>query len=274
VKLLLVAAGDEAVQALGDRLAPLGYTVEHSAEPVRAIANLDDIDPQAILFSAADFPRHWKAMLKVVRERWDRKQLPFVVAAPADLEIEEAAKAAHLGANGIVGAEPARAEELSRIEMILRRAREGSPVMGKAEAPAKIAGTPAAAQPRARQEEPPPAVEDKRNFERVAPHSADELAFAFTHPQRLALVTGAVREVSIQGASFLPLRPASVQDLEVGAELPRCSLRAGESLIGLDCRLTRNGTDVGLQFLSFAEGGHHALLAWIQSRGAVSPAAD
>ena len=127
MKLLLVAAGDEAVQALGDRLAPLGYTVEHSAEPVRAIANLDDIDPQAILFSAADFPRHWKTMLKVVRERWDRKQMPFLLAAPADLEMEEAAKAAHLGANGIVGAEPASAQELSRIEMILRRARQEEP---------------------------------------------------------------------------------------------------------------------------------------------------
>lgn len=254
MKLLLVAAGDEAVQALGDRLAPLGYTVEHSGEPVRAIANLDDIDPQAILFSAADFPRHWKAMLKVVRERWDRKALPFIVAAPADFELEEAAKAAHLGANGIVGARSAHEAELARLEMILRRARETA-------GPAK-------------QGEPPRAVEDKRNFERIAPQSADELAFAFTHPRRLALVTGTVREVSIQGASFLPLRPASVKDMEPGAELPRCSLKAGDSLICLDCRLTRNGADIGLQFLSFAEGGHHALLSWIQSRGGGGPAAD
>jgi hypothetical protein len=233
MKMLLVAAQDTFANVLGYHLTPLGFTLEHADDPVRAIANLDDINPQAILFSAGDFPRHWKTMLKLVRERKGKDELIFILATPAGFEMEDAAKAAHLGVNGLVGEELSDKRELYRLEEIIRRYRT---------------------------------VKDKRNFARIVPEAPQELGFAFAHPRRLALVTGTVREISIQGASFLPWRAAAVEDLEVGVEIPRCSLKVDEAVISLDCRLTRNREDLGLQFLSFGEGGHHALLSWIQSR--------
>src|SRR4030042_2895972 len=102
MKLPLVAAGDRYLNVLGFHLRPLGFAIEHLADPVAAVSSLDEIEPEAVLFHAGDFPRHWKPALKMAREHHTREELIFVLIAPSDFGLEEAAKAAHLGAHGTV----------------------------------------------------------------------------------------------------------------------------------------------------------------------------
>jgi hypothetical protein len=235
MKLLLVAAGDRDPNVLGFHLRPLGFTVEHLGDPVEAVARLDEIAPEAVLFNAADFPRHWKPALKVAREKRTREELIFVVVAPPDFEVEEAAKAAHLGANGIVGTDLADKKELYRLESLLRRYRP---------------------------------VEDKRTVTRVVPPEEAAPLFAFTHPVRRGLVTGRIREISIDGASFKPGLGSVTADLAPGCRLERCSLKLAErSLVGLAAKVTRNRSEMGFQFLEFEADGRSTLLAWIEARG-------
>jgi hypothetical protein len=233
MKMLLVAAkGGDAVP-LGYHLKPLGFTVEHARDPVAVTERLDELDPQAIIFNAGDFPRHWKPLLRIAREKKPREELIFLLVTPPDFPPEDAWKAVHLGVNGILSGNFSDRQELYRLEEIVRRYRS---------------------------------VSDKRNFTRLVPQEADELGFAFTHPRRMALVTGKVREISIQGSSFLPARPTAVEDLKVGSEVRDCSLKIEGRIISVTCKVTRNRADLGFQFLSFEEGGHRALLSYIQSR--------
>jgi len=233
MKMLLVAASAEHAVALGYHLKPLGFTLEHCPDPVRVVEHLEQMDPQAILFHTGDFPRHWKPLLKIAREKKPREELIFLLIAPPDFQMEDAAKAAHLGVNGILGDDLTDKNELYRLEEIIRRYRS---------------------------------VQDKRNFTRLVPREPGEIGFAFTHPRRMALVTGAIREISIQGSSFLPSRPSAVADLAVGTEVKACSLKVEDMIIGVDCKVTRNREELGFQFVSFEEGGHHALLKYIQTR--------
>ena len=232
MKMIYVAAKGDQATALGFHLKPLGFTLEHHANPVRVIERLDEIGPQAILFRVADFPRHWKPLLKLAREKKRRDELIFLLIAPDTFEMEDAAKAAHLGVNGILSENITEKAELYRLEGIIRRYQS---------------------------------VSDKRNFTRLVPPE-DELGFAFTHPVRLALVTGMVREISIQGSSFMPLRPSAVADLAAGSEITGCSLRIEDRIVLVTCKVTRNREELGFQFLSFEEGGHHALLKYIEAR--------
>lgn len=235
MKLLLVAAGDRHLNVLGFHLRPLGFTIEHLADPVQAIARLDEIEPEAVLFHAGDFPRHWKPALGMAREHHTREELIFVLIAPPDFEIEEAAKAAHLGANGIVGADLTDKQQLYRLEELFRRYRP---------------------------------MDDKRSVTRVVPGEDEALAFAFTHPGRRSLVAGKIRELSIQGASFKPGPGSVVVDLEAGCRVPVCSLKlADRSIVGLSARVTRNRAEMGFQFLDFETDGRSRLLAWIEARG-------
>src|SRR5512136_2058209 len=192
MKLLLVAAGDRHLNVLGFHLRPLGFTIEHLADPVQAVEHLDEIEPEAVLFHAGDFPRHWKPALKMARVFHTREELIFVLLAPPDFEVDEAAKATYLGANGIVGADLADKKELYRLVELFRRYRP---------------------------------VDDKRTVTRVVPAEDEALVFAFTHPGRRSLVAGRIREISIQGASFKPAPGSVVSDLEAGCRVPVCSLK-------------------------------------------------
>jgi len=233
MKMILVAAGGQDVAAIAYHLKPLGFSLEHFSDPIKVIERLEEIDPQAILFHAGDFPRHWKPLLQCAREYKSREELIFLLIAPSDFDMEDAAKAAYLGVNGIMRENFVDKQELYRMEEIIRRYRS---------------------------------MQDKRNFTRLVPRQPDELGFAFTHPRRLAFVNGRVREISIQGSSFLPVRASAVSDLAVGTEIRDCSLKVEDHIISVTCKVTRNREELGFQFLSFGEGGHHALLKYIQSR--------
>ena len=90
MKMILVAAGGEHAIPLGYHLKPLGFTVEHFTDPVRVTERLEEIDPQAIIFNAGDFPRHWKPLLKLAREKKPREELIFLLMAPEDFREEDA----------------------------------------------------------------------------------------------------------------------------------------------------------------------------------------
>jgi DNA-binding response OmpR family regulator len=233
MKLLLVSASREHANVLGYHLKPLGFELEQETDPVGAIERFERMQPQTILFDAVDFPRHWKPLLKLIRDKKPREEVVFLLVAGSDFPMEDAAKAAHLGVNGILGQNLSDKKELYRLEEIIRRYRS---------------------------------IRDKRNFTRLVPSSVEKVGLVFTHPVRLALVTGAVRELSIQGSSFLPSLAAAVADLPVGIEIPRCSLKIESSIISVNCKLTRNREELGFQFLGFDEGGHNALLRYIQTR--------
>jgi len=233
--MLLVAAGGNYASALSYHLKPIGFTVEHIADPLRAIDLLEQIDPQALLIHAGDFPRHWKPIVKLARERKTREELVCLLAAPLDFPLEDAEKAAYLGVNGILGADLADKGEMYRLQEIVRRHQT---------------------------------VGDKRNFLRMVPQATDDLGFAFTHPMRLAYITGRVREISIQGSNFQPSRPSAVIDLSVGSVIKNCSLQVEDKILAVDCKITRNREELGFQFLSFEEGGRQTLLQYIEARSA------
>jgi hypothetical protein len=235
MKLLLVAAGDRHLKLLSFHLRPLGFEVEHLANPVEAVERLDEIAPEAVLFHAGDYPRHWKPALKMARERGSREELIFVLMVPPEYELEEAAKAAHLGVNGFVGADLADKKELYRLEELIRRYRP---------------------------------VEDKRSVTRVVPAENEALLFAFTHPSRRSLVAGRIREISIDGASFKPGPASVVADLEAGCRVPACSLKLSGGIVGMSAKVTRNRSEMGFQFLEFEADGRSRLLAWIEARSA------
>ena len=52
----------------------------------------------------------------------------------------------------------------------------------------------------------------------------------------------------------------------MGTEIRNCSLKVESTLIAVTCKLTRNREELGFQFLSFEDGGHATLLAYIQAR--------
>lgn len=81
-----------------------GYNEEiiHYNNALKAIDNINEINPQIMLFNGVDFPRHWKVALKFFREKRDYRSGIFVLLIDAHFSQEEAMKASWLGVNGLI----------------------------------------------------------------------------------------------------------------------------------------------------------------------------
>jgi len=232
MKALVVARNDALKNLLAYHLKPLSFEVIYFSDPVKALDELDALEPDMILVSAVDFPRHWKTLAKVLREKRTKEECVFVLLA-GSLPFEEAAKATHLGVNGIVGVDLSDKQQVRQLAQLYRRYRT---------------------------------VKDQRRFQRLVLTARERLQLVFVHPRSSAIVTGSLSEISIQGAGFKPADPASTADLRRGEEIPLAALRVGEDIVTLACQVSRNRGELGLQFNSFEPGGHHKLFRYIRSQ--------
>ena len=145
--------------------------------------NLDEVLPDVILFSAQDFPRHWKPFLAFLRDFRAREQCVFVLLTGEDFDHEEADKAQALQVNGIVHEHLRDREELARLKELVNRYRD---------------------------------IGDARTEKRIVPSSTDQIGFVFTHPDRMELLFGRVEDVSAAGVSFVPADRQKTMDLRRG----------------------------------------------------------
>ena len=232
MKLLVVAQRRDLKELIAYHLNPIGFEILYYSEPIKVVDSIEEIQPDMLLFNAVDFPRHWKPVLKLLRDRLTKEQAVFVILAK-DPPFEEAVKATYLGANAIIDANLPEKQQMQRLEELYRR--YGS-------------------------------LKDKRRFHRLIPTEADTLKLVFSHPRTLAVITGSLVEISIKGASFYPDDPSLTADLHRDDPLRHCTLSVDQEPISVAARITRNEDTIGLQFKSFETGGHHKLFHYIQNR--------
>lgn len=231
MKALLVAESDAAAAAVEGLLLPLGFDCIRYRNPLKALDNLEEIDPDALIVSAKDFPRHWKPLAQVLREGRSRERTVIILLKGASFDFDEAAKAMHIGVNGVVEEGLATEEAVYRFQDLLRRYKP---------------------------------VDDARRHRRYAPRpDSDRFDFMFNHPASLALVTGLVTSVSEGGISFVPDDARITADLAEGTVVRGCSFRAGSAIIAVDCELTQNARALRLAFRGLPERDAAAIAAYI-----------
>ena len=221
MKILLVSERDELRQFIKQNFIPRGAEIIQYYNPIKAMDNLDEVDPEVVLFSARDFPRHWKPFLVFLRDTRTREQCVFVLLRGDDFDHQEADKAQALAVNGIVDEQLRDRQELERLKELVNRYRD---------------------------------IGDARAEKRLVPTEVDSVRFVFTHPHKLEMIFGHVEDVSATGIAVVPFDRHKVMDLEVGSELPSCSLRTGNTTISFSARIVRNERALSLVFGDLTEG--------------------
>jgi hypothetical protein len=218
-----VAKDDTYIESLKYNLSPLGIEVTHYNDPSEIINNIDKSLPDMVLFSAIDFPRHWKPLLKCIRDEKSYKQTIFILIADS-LPFEEAAKAAYLNINGIIPKNLLDKSSITKLHQLLGRYEK---------------------------------IEDKRKDIRIIPKPYDRIAFLFFHPRKKHLVFGNIINISVNGACFNLANPP--EDLKSGMRIPSCSLRIGDEVLTVNSRVIRCDNNVGLLFETFESYGFDKL---------------
>jgi CheY-like chemotaxis protein len=215
MKALIVVEDDAVADVVRFYLQPLGLDVIRYRDPLKALDNLDEISPDAVVMSARDFPRHWKAIVVGIRATKPKSACAIILLKGDFFPFEEAAKAAYLGVNGVIKEDLSDKSELDRFQQILKRYIE---------------------------------IDDSRVLDRHIPGPYDKLGFVFSHPVTYMPIAGAIETISSLGLSFVPESTVMVADLEPGIIIEDASLRIDTQIMPIRCRLMRTGTVMAFLF--------------------------
>jgi hypothetical protein len=211
---------------------PLGFEMIRYYNVLKAMDNIDETDPSAIVISARDFPRHWKTMVQFVRTERPKDLCPIILLKGNNFPLEETSKAFYLGVSGIVDETLDNSAEIERLQGILSRYIP---------------------------------VDEKRRARRYQTQKWQRFNFIFASPRDKTIITGDVKTISIGGLSFYPDHSALMKDIRLNTELTECSLRAGDDILSPCCRLARTGRIVSLEFVSFPGEEQEILENYIDS---------
>lgn len=209
MKALIVVEDDAVADVVKLYLQPLGLDVIRYRDPLKALDNLDEISPDAVVMSARDFPRHWKPIVVGIRATKPKSACAIILLKGDFFPFEEAAKAAYLGVNGVIKEDLSDKSELIRFQQILERYIE---------------------------------IDDGKAQDRHIPGPYDRLGFVFSHPARYTPIAGTIETISSLGLSFVPESKVMIADLESGMLIEDASLRIDTQIMPMQCRLTRTGT--------------------------------
>jgi len=231
MKLLLILCDDDTYKHITYYVKPLGFEFVRYTNVQKAMDNIDEIDPHAIIISARDFPRHWKTLAKFVRNERPKDGFPFIVLKGENFAVEEASKASFLGISGIVNESLESSSEISRIQGILSRYMP---------------------------------VDERRHNRRFRTEPLHRFGFVFLHPDNQILITGVVKDISSGGLSFLPDNSSLLKEIISDMELADCSLRTGDSILSPICRVTRMGRIISLMFFFFPDEEQEILNRYLE----------
>jgi hypothetical protein len=234
MKILLVSNRQELGDVVHTHFRPHGSELIQYWNPIKAMDNLDEIGPDVILFSAQDFPRHWKPFVAFLREQRSRDESVFILLKAQELTEEEAEKAQHLAVNALVSENLENDAELARLKSVVGRYKK---------------------------------LDDGRTEERYVPHGPDDIHFAFTHPRSLQVITGTVLDISSTGLRFTPNHSVGTGDVQPGRRIDDCSLQLGDEITRVDCTVVRIGDDWALRFEQLSS----EKIQWIRNYVAGSP---
>ena len=205
----------------------LGYRSIQYTNPLKALDNLDEIRPDVVVCSSSDYPRHWKLIVKQIRDTRGRDDAVVILTVPDGYDPEEADKAAFLGVNILF---PERLETVEDFRTLDSRI--------------------------SRYKTPP---DRDRGFTWV-PGDADRITFLFKHPYEFRMISGRLTELTPAGGVFRADDPGDLAGLDTGTVIEAGSMRAGHSLLSVKSRIIRNSGTLTLAFIDFAEDGFQNLL--------------
>ncbi len=232
MKVLLIIEQDTTRDSIIHHLAPRGFDFIHYINPVKAIDNILEISPDMVIFSAVDYPRHWKPFIKVLRLFKKKDESIFILLKGENFPVEESTKASILEVNGIISDNLENPLALQQLEDIFTRYN---------------------------------VLDENRLDRRYIGLAAKDIEFMFSHPVTLNLISGEITDISLNGLCFKPEKPRYTQDIMEGIILENCTLRIKDSFYNVSAKVIRNNVQISFKFSDPSETMSYELLEYFNS---------
>lgn len=233
MKTILVTGKDHVREIIENMLKPQGFDFIHYQNPLKALDNIEEIQPDLVFFSAEDFPRHWKPFLRLLRVFRSREDCVFILLRGETFDYDEAAKATFLGVNGVLREDLSDPSDRQTIEDLISRYT---------------------------------ALREIRIDKRYIPRVFDDIEFVFNNPGTFHMVTGTVLDIAPESISFRPDFFPAVHEIPEGSDIDTCTLKIGDTIIPCSIHVVRNSGTMAFRFNSLDEQYRRVIVDYINSR--------
>ena len=97
MKALVISGSSEIYDYVSPLLKEKGFDLIHYRWIVKALDNIEEIQPDIIVLSVVEYPRHWKTLAGFVQSGIGGNTVKVYLTETANLSVEDAAKADELG---------------------------------------------------------------------------------------------------------------------------------------------------------------------------------
>ena len=101
MKALLIADDDDVIKKIQTALSSDGFDVITYRWLLKALDNIEEISPEAIIVSASSYPRHWKTLAQFVKSEITGFVPKIILYSERDFSEEDIKKSEILGIDGI-----------------------------------------------------------------------------------------------------------------------------------------------------------------------------
>lgn len=185
----------------------------HYSSPMKALDNLREIAPDAVLLDAVDFPRHWKVITQYLRYDTSKNDVVVILIVNNLFSALDMDKAIKVGVQGIINVE-------SSYEGVVKQAQD---ILAKYKS----------------------LIFKKSRGSRVS--YKDLCSFLFVDPTTDCIITGKISHLTSSSMLFIP--DSKVEGLEKDMVIANCSLKIADHIITSKARVIEIANYITLEFL-------------------------
>lgn len=234
MKALIISDANDIINEFTEYYKSQNYDVIVYRWLMKALDNIEEIDPDLIFVNATEYPRHWKILSQYVKGI--DKNPKIVLFSSLPLSNEDREKAECLQIDSIVNSTE-DLEEVCTITDICQDSEENLPetenIIEQELTDSKI-------------------NQEDEQIEKVLeqptlPEIKTEIKvckFLFSNPVNLVLITGKVESFNDSKLIFLPDNPEDTENLLVDTIIKKCTLKVENQINTVDVKVIKNDTEI------------------------------
>jgi len=190
----------------------------HYGSPMKALDNIAEIRPDAIVIDAIDFPRHWKVITQYVRYNNSKNDVVVILIVNALFSAFEVDKAISIGVQGIINIDTPNEVVVNNAKDILAKYKSST-------------------------------FKARRDFNEE--FSSSDCSFLFVEPETECIVTGKVKDLHTDSILFIP--DIKLEEVDKDDLLKNCSLKIRDRIITPSCRVVEVNDYLNLEFVDIKD---------------------
>ena len=234
MKALIISEANDITNEFTEYYKTQNYDVIKYRWLMKAMDNIEEIDPDLIFINATEYPRHWKTLCQYVKGINKNPKIVLFTSLP--LSNEDREKAECLQIDSIVNSSE-DLEEVCTLTDICQDS-EDNP-----EANENIVIVPIEKE----QSETVEIQEEETIEQPTLPETKTETKvckFLFSNPENFVLITGKVESFEDSKLIFLPDNPEDTANIAVDTIIKKCTLKVDNQINTVDVKVLKNDTEI------------------------------